>query len=147
MKDEPDWWELTLRLHEQSHFYWKSIVLIPVTIVGWALLAQQSIGLEVATILCSLLAIVLSFFTQGLLRLYNLFRASLDEYVLQAQRLNRNGPFSNNAANIKLLANYQIILLSLSLYIICVCAILFKAGMLEPLETPVITPAVKSFSV
>ncbi len=128
MENEPDWWDRTFRLHEQSHIYWKSIVSIPIVVIGWSVLAKQDLSNQGAIVICFLLGILQLFFTQGLIRLYRLFRASFKEFSIQANKTNSSSPFAVEASKFKPLPAWLIILISVMLYFVSVVLVYFKSG-------------------
>lgn len=108
------WNEYGAKLHEQTHIYWRTVYAFPVLIIGWgASLKGLEMGMAVTVILFS--GSVHIFFTQALLKIYSLFKASVEE--LKIELGGQTGPFALEIKKLKVLNKPTIIIINIVLWL------------------------------
>ncbi len=124
MNTKEDYFDITLKLHEQSHIYWKTMIGVPLLMLGWS--ATQD-GIDKVTAYLIVLAAFLIFilFAQAYRKFYILLRASISEYKLRAK--DSKGPFIEAVNRLKLLEPWHLIVAGGIFTLISCASVLWKA--------------------
>ncbi len=122
--EDTNWLEQSFKIHEHTHIYWKTIFAVPLLIVGWSA-TQKNIDVSIAWLIVVHVIALEAFFTQGLLKVYALMRAGVEE--LKIASANNDGPFKKEIEKMKLLKNWQIISTNIVMVIISCFAVIEAA--------------------
>ncbi len=124
MNKKEDYFEITLKLHEQSHIYWKTMIGVPLLMLGWSA-TRNSIDLITACLIVLAALLIFVLFAQAYRRFYILLRASIEEYKLLSK--GSKGPFLEAVNDLRLLEPWHLVTAGSLFTLIACTSVLNKA--------------------
>lgn len=125
MKTEENWIEIALKLHEQSHLYWRTIFAIHLLVVGWGVTLTNIKPLFAWLIVCFVI-LIQTLLTQAMMKLYTLLIAAMQEYKNKHSE-SSNTPFLLTINKTFLLKPWQLALVNFILTTAPISILICKA--------------------